>query len=115
MPPRLRSRYQFCVGYTDPTTGLLVLTDREPYLFAPFSDNIQHPVVIGDTLQSVAAKYYASLPDAALLWWIVADFQPSPILDPTIMLVLGSVLQVPSLRTVLTEIFATKRQQTSAT
>ena len=115
MPPRLYSRYQFCVGYPDPTTGSLTLTDREPFRFAPFPDNIQHPVKVGDTLQTVAQRYYSSISAAPNLWWIIADFQSTPILDPTIQLEIGSVLQVPSLATVQSEIFNVSRQQTSAT
>jgi hypothetical protein len=115
MPPQLFSRFQFCVGYIDPVTGLLTLTDRDPYRFAPFSDNIQHAVKSGDTLFSIANRYYAAMKQAPQLWWVIADFQPEPILDPTIQLEIGRVLQIPSLQTLQTEIFASTRQQTSAT
>jgi len=115
MPPRLFSRYQFCVGYIDPTSGLLTLTDRDPFRFAPFPDNIQHAVRNGDSLFSLAQRYYATMSQAAQLWWVIADFQPDPILDPTIQLEIGRILQIPSLKTVQTEIFDSHRQQTSAT
>ncbi len=115
MPPRLYSRYQFCVGYPDPTTGALTLTDRVPFRFAPFPDNIQHPVKVGDTLRTIAQRYYAALSQAPNLWWVIADFQPNPIIDPTIQLEVGSVLQVPSLKTVQAEVFNVANQQPFAT
>lgn len=115
MPPRLNSRYQFCVGYIDPTTGAVTLTDREPFSFTHFADNIQHQVVNGDTLQTIAQYYYSPIEDAALMWWVIADFQPTPIIDPTISLEIGRVLQVPSLATLQNIIFSQSRQQSSAT
>ena len=110
MPPRLYSRYQFCTSSADPVTGKLVLSDREPYRFVPFADNVQHPVVAGDTLARLAARYFAPMADAALLWWIIADFQPDPIFDPTIALEVGQTIVLPSLQTVLTEIFDEARR-----
>ncbi len=110
MPPRLHSRHQFCLAFADPVTGKLVLTDREPYRFAPFADNVQHLVIEGDTLARLAARYFAPLADAAQLWWIIADFQPEPIFDPTIALEVGRTIVLPSLQTVLTEIFDEARR-----
>lgn len=110
MPPQLYSRYQYCSSFADPVTGKLMLSDREPYRFAPFPDNVQHQVQGGDTLPRLAARYFAPLPDAAQLWWIIADFQEDPIFDPTILLEVGRVLAIPSLQTVLTEIFDESRR-----
>jgi hypothetical protein len=110
MPPQLHSRYQFCGAFADPVTGKLVLTDREPFRFAPFPDNRQHLVSSSDSLTRLAARYFAPIPDAALLWWIIADFQPDPIFDPTLVLEVGRVLTIPSLQTVLTEVFNESRR-----
>lgn len=111
MPPRIFSRYQFCVSFRDPVTGLLMLSDRDPFPFAPFPDNHQVTARNGDTLWNLANRYFKPLPDAALLWWIIADFQPDPIADPTIALQVGRVIHIPSVRTVETEIFSATRQQ----
>jgi LysM repeat protein len=63
----------------------------------------------GDTLHGIAAKFYPSLGvlpriSAANLWWVIADFQPNPIHDPTIKLVAGQRLIIPSTRTVVNDI-----------
>lgn len=110
MPPRLYSRYQFCTQLTD-AGGALYLSERDPYRYQPFSDNIEHKVAGGDTLQSIAARYYAALPDPDLLWWVIADFQPVPIFDPTIALAPGTTIVVPSIATLREQIFNEVRQQ----
>ena len=110
MPPRRFSRYTFCQAVLDDDERLF-LTDREPYRFRALSDNRQHVVKEGETLFSLAGRYFAPLPRPAGLWWIIADFQPDPIQDPTLGLDVGSVLVVPSLRTVVEEIFSEKRRQ----
>jgi hypothetical protein len=89
---------------------VVLLTDREKYLYESLPDNISHIVREGDTLQNLAARYYAPLSDppkfsAASLWWAIADFQPQPIHDPTILLAVGSTLIVPSLRTINDRVF----------
>jgi len=75
------------------------LAEREPFTFQPFSDNRVHAVVEGDTLFHIAGRYFAPLPRACGLWWIIADFQPAPILDPTVTLDRRSLV-VPSVRAV---------------
>lgn len=111
MPPQVNSRFQFCASFVDPVTGKLVLTDREPYRYAPFPDNRHHQVKETDTLPKLAATYFAPIADAALLWWIIADFQPDPIFDPTLVLTVGRVLVIPSVQTVLAEIFNESRSE----
>ena len=108
MAPRRNSRYANTSAVQD-ASGHLALTDRERYLHRVLPDNIEHRVTEGDTLQSIAATYYAAIGrpptfSAAELWWVIADFQPDPILDPTIVLEPGRIVVVPSVRTVLEEI-----------
>ncbi|MCZ2110357.1 MAG: hypothetical protein LC118_12450 [Dehalococcoidia bacterium] len=62
------------------------------------SDKLQ-----GDTLEGLAGRYFAPLPRACGFWWVLADFQPDPIVDPTLELDVGRRLVVPSLR-VLTDV-----------
>lgn len=110
MPPRRYSRYTFCAGVLD-EAGRLFLTEREPYRYRALPDNRQHVVKEGETLFTLAGRYYSALPRPAGLWWVIADFQPDPIHDPTLQLEPGRALVVPSLRTVLEEVFSEKRRQ----
>ena len=102
MPPKIGSRHIFCLGVKD-QEGLLHLTDREPYRFRDHTDNRVHTVVQGDTLFDLAGRYFSSLPRACGFWWVIADFQPDPIVDPTLELNTGRTMYIPSLR-VLTDI-----------
>jgi hypothetical protein len=89
--------------------GDLFLTEREPFRYDPkLRGTIRHVVSVGDSLQSIAFRYWASLQldDIEIpwgpehLWWILAEFQPDPILDPTQELVPGKTILVPSPRVV---------------
>lgn len=110
MPPRRFSRYTFSSAVLDGNERL-VLTDREPFRFRALPDNRQHVVKEGDTLFSLAGRYFAPLPRPAGLWWVIAEFQPDPIHDPTLSLEIGRVVLVPSVRTVVEEVFSEKRRQ----
>jgi hypothetical protein len=88
----------------------LYLTDVEPYRFQSLPDNRQHVVQEGDTLFTLAALYFAPLPRPAGLWWVIADFQPDPIHDPTLSLDLGRELVIPSVRTVVEDVFSESRR-----
>ena len=102
MPPRVGSRYGFSLGVHD-AGGLLHLTDREPYRFRAHADNRVHVAVQGDTFWALAGRYFAPLPRACGYWWAVADFQPDPVVDPTLLLDPGRRVFIPSLR-VLTDV-----------
>lgn len=110
MPPLQYSRYAFCVAVKD-AVGDLVLYGEEPYRFRDFPDNRIHTVAEGDTLHSLAARYYQGLPRPARFWFVIADFQPEPLHDPTIQLATGQLLYVPSTRTLQEEIFSERRRR----
>lgn len=110
MPPGPLSRYRFCQQLTD-SSGRISLSEREPYRFRDLADNRRHICRQGDTLQSLAERYLTGLPDPAQLWWVIADFQPAPIHDPTLELAIGRELWIPSVRTVTSRIFNPSRQQ----
>lgn len=97
---------RLCSGIID-DDGDLVLTDPEPYLYRELADNITHAVVQSDTWQSIAYRYYGD----ALLWWAVADFQPSgAVYDPTVTLVPGERVVLPSLRVVQEDVLSESRR-----
>lgn len=110
MPPRAASRHLFCTGRYDPN-GNLYLTERTPFAYRDLPDNIRCTVREGDTLWTVAARHFAGLRRAAMLWWVIADFQSPPIVDPTLALVVGSTLVLPSVRT-LRELICNPSRQT---
>lgn len=101
MPPRTDSRHGFTEARTEQATGRLLLGERVPVRYAERSDNRTHVVRAGDTLWRLAATYFVALGrlptySAANLYWVIMDFQPTPIHDPTIRLAEGSVLVIPS-------------------
>jgi hypothetical protein len=102
MAPRAGSRFTFSLGILD-AQGRRYLAEREPYRYYPHPDNTLYVVAQGETLFSIAGRAFAPLPRACGLWWAIADFQPDPILDPTLALVPGQQLVLPSLR-VLTDV-----------
>lgn len=110
MPPRRLSRHLFTIGFRDDSERLL-LTDRERFFYVARSDNRQHVVRQGDTLFNLAQAYFKPMPRPDGLWWVIADFQPTPVHDPTLRLTPGRLLVIPSLRTVLEEVFNESRRQ----
>jgi hypothetical protein len=70
-------------------------------------------VVSSDSLFSLAGKYFAPLPRACGFWWVIADFQPDPIVDPTLALDIGRLLYIPSTRVVTDVILGESRRRLS--
>jgi len=110
MSPRRLSRYSLSLAIKD-EAGRLFLTDPEPFRYQELPDNLYHTVIEGDTLWALAPRAWPNIPDAELLWWVAAWFQPQPIHDPTLALEVGRVLVFPSERTVLEKVFSPARQQ----
>ncbi len=112
MPPRELSRHSFTTVAID-DQGRQWLTRREPYGFRQFADTAMVEVGKGDSLYTIAGQRYRSIdPERACgLWWLIADFQPDPIHDPTISLQVGRRLHIPSVRVVREEIFAETRRE----
>jgi hypothetical protein len=105
------SRYSFTSGLDK--DGVFQLTDREPFRYQQYPDTILHTVKTSDTLFTLASKFYAGATRPSGLWWVIADFQPDPIIDPTIALSLGRTIFIPSLRTVTEEVFSPDRRTES--
>lgn len=112
MPPRRYSRHTFATATTN-EAGELQLYGTAPFGFRELGDTRRHTVKDGDTLHTLAGRYFEGLPNPNELWWIIADFQPSPIQDPTLALEPGQLLYIPSVRTVQEEIFSERRRAES--
>lgn len=99
------SRYLQSEQVTD-EAGRLVLVDREPFEFRQLDDTILHEVAEGESWWSLAELYYSEISARACgLWWVIADFQPQAVVDPTRKIANGRIVFVPSPVVVLTEIF----------
>lgn len=109
MAPHAGSRHSFTLGVRD-AGGRLFLTEREPYRFREHADTRVHVVSQGDTLFELAGRYFAPLPRSCGFWWVIADFQPDPIIDPTLELEPGRRLFIPSLR-VLTDVILSEQRR----
>ena len=110
MPPQRFSRFSYVSAILDEEDVNLFLTSREPFMFEDFPDNRTHEVKEGDTLWSLASQYFEGIDRPDGLWWVIADFQPEPIYDPTVSLSLGRTMFIPSVRTVFEEIFSSRRE-----
>lgn len=109
MPPRRFSRYSFTTATLD-ENDVLYLHEPEPFGFTTLRDTRVHVVEEPQDIWTLAARYFRGLPRPAGLWWIIADFQPDPIIDPTLRLQAGTVLYIPSIRTVLENVFSDSRR-----
>jgi len=110
MPPRENSRHSYVTGWQSLyDSDVMFMGARIPFPFRQRQDNRVHIVKGGDTLWALAGKFFAPLSRACGLWWVIADYQPQPIHDPTIELAAGTAIIIPSLRTVLEEVFDDER------
>ncbi len=109
MPPRLYSRYSFTSAQHD-ADGNVYLSERTPYRYRELPDNRTHVVAQGETIFALAGKYFSPLPRPAGFWWVIADFQPEPIFDPTIEIPPGTMLIIPSVRTLLERVLSEARR-----
>lgn len=112
MAPKVGSRHGFTHAVRD-EDGRLFLSEREPFGFQPQADTRTHVVAQGDTLFDLAGQYFAPLPRACGFWWAIADFQPDPIIDPTLQLEVGRPLLIPSVR-VLTDVILGEQRRRDA-
>ena len=99
-----RSRFQHVDTFTD-DDGAVLLQEREPYYYRDRDDNIQHEAVEGDTWWSLAAYYYWDVTlYAGELWWVIADYQPTPVANATAPITPGKLVIIPNPSVVISEI-----------
>jgi hypothetical protein len=94
------SRYRLSVVYqTEDDHLYFSLNEREPY--GAEEDDIIHITSEGETLFSIAHKYYGELPGGVHHWWLIGEYQPTPIKDPSLRLAANSLVIIPSVRKLL--------------
>jgi hypothetical protein len=107
---RRLSRYRFCTGRLQPD-GSMMLSDREPFRFQPFPDTVVHTAQLGDTWHNLAFEYYDGIAeDSSDLYFVICDFQPTPVVDPTIPPQPGDLIYIPSAEVLISRIFSNARK-----
>ncbi|NIO74655.1 MAG: hypothetical protein GTN69_01910 [Armatimonadetes bacterium] len=105
------SRFRNVPTLTDPD-GRLVTAERVPFRYEDREDNHRITVSEGKSWEDLAERLYAHISERACgLRWILHDFQPTPIVDPTIPPRPGSVVFAPSDIVVLNEILGQPRSE----
>lgn len=114
MAPYVGSRYSLCTGLQD-GRGRWYFAEREPYRYtSKHTDTRVHIVREGDDLFGLAGAYFQSLHRGCGFWWAIADFQPDPIVDPTLALEVGRRLYIPSERVLTDVILGEARRRVQA-
>ena len=104
----MTARYDLC--YQAKIGDVLRTLPRAKFTFRDFADNITHIVEARETLYTIAATYYTKVLIRPTMWyWVIADFQPIPIIDATRILTPGSELIIPSVDTVMNRILSADR------
>lgn len=103
------SRHQWCTIETD-EVGRRYLGERPVFPYRDRPDNRLHVVTEGERLWHVAHAFFPGVPKNGALFWVIADYQPEPILDPTLPLKGGTILVVPSMTT-LNAVFSSQRRR----
>lgn len=104
------SRDRFAVEMED-EDGTIFATDYEPFGFRPETDNRAYVARDGDTWAGVAFLSFPAIPRACGLWWALADYQPEPVVDPTLAIAAGRVVVIPSERVLRQLVFASERRR----
>lgn len=105
MPMYEYSRYRYCTVLTDSDGVTKYLDEREPFRFRDESDNRFYVAKEGDTWWGIAWRFFPSFPNKSLLWWLICEYQPEPVVDPTIKIAAGTQIAVPSERLLRNYVF----------
>jgi hypothetical protein len=73
---------------------------HDPFRYQERDDNLTYTARRGDRLEHIATVFYRD----PQLFWVLADFQPNPILNPLLPLEPGRVIYGPSVEVLEREI-----------
>lgn len=100
------SRYRYCtVLNLGDANHTVYLDEREPFRFRDEPDNKHHTARDGDTWWGIAWKFFRSFRNPALMYWLLCEYQPEPIIDPTIKIAAGTDIVIPSDRVIRNYVF----------
>ena len=109
MPIFPQSRNRYNTEYQD-DDGNYYLDDREPYRFENEIDNLVIEAKEGDMLWHIAHKAFAGERRPCGYWWAIAEYQPDPIIDPTIQFSANQKIVSPSKRVLNNKIFNSEQR-----
>lgn len=110
MPMFPFSRYAYCLQLED-AAGIKYLDEREPFAFREETDNRYYRTVDGDTWYGMAHTFFDGIPRACGLWWVLCDFQPERVIDPTLRIEPNTLIVVPSIRLIRTKLFTNDQRR----
>ena len=111
MPMFAWSRYRYCTVIGGQNGEIAELDEREPFRFRNETDNRYHRAQSGDTWWSIAAKFFSGVPRACGLWWLLCEYQPDPVVDPTLAIDDGTLIVIPSMRVLRMYAFSDERRR----
>lgn len=87
--------------------GRLLLNSRVPVSFREDDGNLAYTVRAGDTPWSLSFRFFRNVPTRfrSMLFFILLEFQPEPIIDPTRELAPGTTIIIPG-ETLVLELLA---------
>lgn len=95
MPPHRNSRHIGTIAFKR-NGGVLYLSTPDRIAYEEREDTIIHEAMDGETVYGLAEKYFGE--DGWKRWDIIAQFQPNPIIDPTVPFEVGQTVYIPSRR-----------------
>jgi len=104
------SRYQGCTAWEDDDGNWYLGSPPVEVKYQDWPDNRIHVVQEGDRPWTLAGRFFKPVPFPSRLWWIICQFQPDPIHDPTVKLEVGRELFIPSIEKVQTKILPSLKE-----
>lgn len=93
-----QSRYKHARAFLDDsnTDQVTYLGTREPITYVDDRENSMHVASDADTLEALADRLFDGFDNPQSLYWVIGNYQPTPIMDPSRRLKAGTILIIPS-------------------
>ena len=110
MPMFQWSRYRYCTQFTG-EDGVTYIDEREPFRYRDEKDNRFHRAKEGDSWWGLSHSYFQGVPRPSGLWWLLCEYQPTPVIDPTIIIPSNTLVIIPSARVLRMYVFSQQRRR----